>query len=110
MDTLIKWISERLAESSSRRGFFSRMEKMLLAAAALITGQGLLAQTAEAQSRQCCDPTVDLCPSNCCPSGSSVLYTWLCHTLDGGKHHCNDCYDASGNYVCSYMSTPTLQA
>jgi hypothetical protein len=114
MDALIKWISERLAERSSRRGFFSTMEKTLLGAAVIVTGQGYSAYSRnsaqKAQSLSCCDPTADMCPSNACPSGSSIQYAWLCHTFDGGNHSCNDCFDASGNYNCTYMSTLTSQA
>ena len=109
MDAITRWISERLAEHSSRRGFFSTMEKAVLGAAAIVTGQGFSAcssnsaQPVKAASNQCCDPTNVVCSSSACPSGSSVQYTWLCHTYDGGVYSCIDCFDdKSGNYVCSY--------
>jgi len=50
MDAIIKWISERLAERSSRRGFFSTMEKALLSAAVIVTGQGFSARSSHAFS------------------------------------------------------------
>ena len=111
MDALIKWISERLAERSSRRGFFSTMEKALLSAAVIVTGQGFsarssdAAQPAEAQSLECCDRRSRVCSSGTvCPSGSSVGYTWSCHIHDGSHYYCNDCYDDVNPdiYVCSY--------
>jgi hypothetical protein len=106
MDALIKWISERLAERSSRRGFFSTMEKALLGAAVIVTGQGFFAQTAEAQTLKCCDPTSPICPTTTCSSGSSVQYTWACHTHEGGHYLCNDCCDNhSGAYICTYITS-----
>ncbi len=109
MDVITKWISERLAEHSSRRGFFSTMEKAVLGAAAIVTSQGFSAcssnsaETVKSASNQCCDPTNIVCSSSACPSGSSNGYTWLCHTSDGGVYFCIDCFDKhTGNYVCSY--------
>ena len=98
MDEIIKRISERLSAHSSRRGFFSRMSKVVLGAAAVITGQGFLAQTAEAQSLRCCTGTP--CPSIGCPSNAPYNhYTWSC-----GNFHCHDCFTSStgGTYVCTY--------
>lgn len=114
MDAIIKWISEQLAEHSSRRRFFSTMEKAVLGTAAIITGQGFSAcssnsaqsastQPVKSQTDYCCDPTTTRCASSVCPSGSSIQYTWLCHTLDGGTHACNDCSDDSGAYICTYI-------
>ncbi len=111
MDAIIKWISERLTERSSRRGFFSTMEKALLATAAIVTGG---CSTAQDSARvpapssllatfECCDPRNTPCSAgNVCPSGSSVQYAWLCHTHDGSQYQCIDCYDNSMSYVCSY--------
>jgi hypothetical protein len=102
MDEIIKRISERLSAYSSRRGFFSTMSKVVLGAAGVITGQGFLAQTAEARTLQCCTGTP--CLSKGCPSGSSVTYIWSC----GDHFYCNDCSytDSSGSrhYVCTYFT------
>ena len=97
MDAIIKRISERLAEQSSRRGFFSKVGTAVLGAAALATGQGFLAQTAEAASIKCCTGTP--CSTSGCNPGSSPGYHWLC----GGHFGCQDCYDSSGTYVCTYV-------
>jgi len=98
MDEMIKRISERLSAQSSRRGFFSRVSKIVLGAAAVFTGQGFLAQTAEARTLQCCTGTP--CPSKGCPSGSSVTYTWSC----GSHFYCHDCHTSSGTFVCTYFT------
>ena|SRR2546421_11298942 len=99
MDELIKRISERLLAHSSRRGFFSRMSKVVLGAAAVITGQGFLAQTAEAAAPlRCC--TGNPCASSGCPNGSTVTYTWTC----GPHFFCHDCFTGSGTYICTYST------
>ena len=99
MDELIKRISERLGAQSSRRGFFSTVSKVVLGAAAVITGQGFFAQTAEASSLKCCTGTP--CGSSSCPSGTYNNYVWSC-----GHFTCHDCYTSSSGtsgYVCTYI-------
>ena len=109
MDAIIKWISEGLAEHTSRRGFFSTMEKALLGAVAIAAGEGFSAcssdpaQPAEAQSLECCDHRNIPCSTGTvCPNGSSIQYAWLCHTHDGSHYQCVDCYNNSDIYICSY--------
>ena len=103
MDAIIKRISERLADRSSRRGFFSILGKAVLGAAALATGQGFFAQAAFAASLQCCTGTS--CPSTGCPPHTQVGYTWTCSS-SGTSYTCNDCYHGHGNgsYVCTYAA------
>jgi hypothetical protein len=99
MDEIIKRISERLAARSSRRGFFSTISKVVLGTAAVITGQGFLAQTAEAASPlRCCTGTP--CPTTSCPSGTTANYIWSC----GPHFTCHDCFISSSTYVCTYST------
>jgi hypothetical protein len=98
MDEFIKRMSERLAAQSSRRGFFSKVEKALLGTMALITGQGFFAQAAEAASLQCC--TGRSCGGGGCPSGTRILYTWTCHS-PSGHYTCYDCFHKR-RYVCTF--------
>ncbi len=101
MDAFVKWMSKRLAAQSSRRGFFSAMGKAVLGAAALVTGQGFFAQAAEAvSSLHCCSGRA--CSHYYCPRGSSVHYTWVCHS-SRGYYTCNDCY-YRGRFVCTYST------
>jgi len=102
MDENIKRISERLTEQSSRRGFFSVMGKVVLGAAALITGQGFFAQAAEA-APACCTGGAT-CSGSGCPSGSSVKYTWRCGVHGSHYYVCHDCKTSSGHLVCVYAT------
>jgi hypothetical protein len=56
MDSIIERMSKRLAAQSSRRGFLTKMGKLLLGAAALVAGEAL-PQQAEAASLRCCTGT-----------------------------------------------------
>ena len=102
MDEIIKRLSERLSAHSSRRGFFSRMSKLALGAAAVLTGQNFFAQSAEAASLRCCTGTA--CATASCPRTAPYnLYTWSC-----GSFFCHDCYSSgtscSGTYHCTYVA------
>ena len=100
MDEFIKRISERLADQSSRRGFFAKMCKAALGAAALLTGQGFFAQAAEAAPACCTGGRT--CSGGGCPSGAHVRYTWVCHSASG-RYTCHDCY-RNGRLVCIYAT------
>jgi hypothetical protein len=100
MDEIFKRISERVAEQSSRRGFFSTLGKAVLGAAALFIGQSPFDNAAQA-SLKCCNDT-KACPSKTCPSGTKNTYTWTC----GGHTQCHDCYDnKTHKHVCTYVLT-----
>ena len=107
MQDFIKQISERLSTRSSRRGFFATMGKASLGAAALVTGQGIFAQVAEA-SPKCCfhgGSIYGVCPTTACPAGTYQHYTWLCHTGSGSKYTCHDCYtDTTNKLYCVYAT------
>lgn len=105
MDEFIKRLSERLSDQAPRRGFLSTMGKAALAAAALITGQDLLTQSAEAASLHCCTGG-SACPNYYCPTGSRITYTWQCgHPAGGGYYICHDCTSYSTHRVVCIFST-----
>jgi hypothetical protein len=102
VNSIIKRMSERLATQSSRRGFFSRMGKAMLGAAALVIGQDYFVEhDAQATSLKCCDHTTQ-CSTTSCSNGTSNTYTWVC----GGHIHCHDCYTTTtpSKYVCTYVT------
>jgi hypothetical protein len=90
----MKRLSERLAGHSSRRGFFATMTKVALGAAAIVTGQGIFAQGAQAASLHCCEGIA--CAHGHCTGGTYIGYTWSC-----GHYFCHDCF-AGGGYLCTY--------
>ena len=104
MDEQIKRLSERLTKSSSRRGFFPLMGKVVLGVAAVISGQGFFAQAAEASPACCTNGGTYTCPNHRCPSGSSVKYTWRCGVHNGHYYVCHDCKTSSGKLVCVYAT------
>jgi hypothetical protein len=102
VDDLIKQMSKRLAGETSRRGFAATIGKVVLGvASALAAGQSFLTQTAEAQQLQSC--TGNPCPSNSCPPGTHVTYTWTCSS-SGVTYYCNDCYNHGGHHEYTYAS------
>lgn len=103
MDELINRLSERLAKNSSRRGFFSTIGRVVLGAAAVLTGQGIFTQAAEAAPGCCTSGHAGTCPGSGCPSGSSVQYTWRCGRHNGHYTVCNDC-KSNGKLVCVYAT------
>jgi hypothetical protein len=116
MNNIIKQIITRLADRSSRRGFFSTMGKAALGAAALITGQGFFAQAAEAATPplHCCTVSggATACATTSCPSGTKIFYTWHCgHNNDhdtGDYYICHDCNNIlTGKHVCVYATSHT---
>ena len=107
MDEFIKRISERLADQSSRRGFFSKMGKAVLGAAALLTGQSIFAQVAEASPACCTNGGTHTCSGQTCPSWCHQDYTWTCHSP--GVHGTYTCHDCKNNnpphqLVCVYAT------
>jgi hypothetical protein len=105
MDEIIKRISERLADQSSRRGFFSKMGKVVLGLTALAGGEGLFAQAAEA-APGCCTGGATCPSSSSCPAGSHVTYTWRCGRHNGHYTVCNDCHNSTtGKLVCVYATS-----
>ena len=111
MNDVIKQISERLADRSSRRGFFSTIGIAAAGVAAFISGHGFFAQAATHPPLYCC--TVNhtfACPTTACPSGTSINYTWHCghnHDLDRGDYYiCHDCYK-NGKLYCVYATSHT---
>lgn len=110
MYDIIKQISERLADRSSRRGFFSTIGTAVAAAAALITGHGFFAQAAGVPLH-CCTVSggATACATTSCPSGTTVSYTWHCghnHDDDHGDYYiCHDCNTAAGKHVCVYSTS-----
>jgi hypothetical protein len=104
MDDIVKRVSEHLAEHSSRRTFVGTLGKMVVGAAAILTGQSFFASPVLAQkhdSLKCCSHTnVVVCDTAACPAGSTVQYTWTC----GGHTTCNDCFDSAGHPVCTYTT------
>ena len=116
MYEIIKQIIKRLADRSSRRGFFSTMGKAALGAAALITGQGFFAQAAEAATPplHCCTvgSSGTVCSTTSCPPGTKISYTWHCgHNNDrdqGDYYVCHDCHNIVTNKpVCVYATSHT---
>lgn len=107
MREIIKQMSERLADRSSRRGFFSTMGKFALGVAAVISGQSFFAQVAEAAPK-CCTlghATFGVCPTNSCPEGTYQHYTWLCHNDGGTTYTCHDCYSSRTHHLyCVYAT------
>jgi hypothetical protein len=104
MDEYIKRISEGVASHSSRRGFLSTMGKAVLGAAAIIGGQGLFAQAAEASPACCTNGGTYTCYNHTCPSGSWVQYTWRCGVTSCHYYVCHDCKTGSGRLVCVYAT------
>jgi hypothetical protein len=94
MDRFIESITQRLAQRPSRRGFIGKM----LGVTAGITGIAAAAapNVAEAASLRCC--TGAACPQSGCPTNTVLNYTWSC-----GRFYCNDCYNSSGTYVCTFV-------
>jgi len=108
MDELIKRISDRLSEQSSRRGLFSTLGKVVLGVGAIAAGQGIFTQVAEA-APVCCSGAIS-CGIGHCPTGTSVQYTWTCgHPNDGdaGDYYiCHDCYRLYPyRLICVYATT-----
>lgn len=107
MHEIIKQLSERLAARSSRRGFFAMMGKAALGAAAVVTGQSLFAQVAEAAPK-CCTTghaTLGVCPTTSCPPGTYQHYTWFCHNDGGTRYTCHDCYSSTTQHLyCVYAT------
>jgi hypothetical protein len=105
MDSLMNKITGRLASTSSRRGFLGFLGKLALggvaAGAGLALGGGGVALAA---GLLCCTGT--LCSTtNGCPSGTHHGYTWYCCTSGQCRPRaCNDCYNSSGGYVCTYVT------
>jgi len=108
MDKIIKRMSERLADQSSRRGFISKMGKAAFGAVAIITGQGIFTQVAEAATplRCCTAGSSGACAHWNCPQGSRITYTWHCgHPAGGGYYICHDCYSWSTNRLVCVFAT-----
>jgi hypothetical protein len=93
-----------LAAHSSRRGFFSMMGKVVLGAAAIITGQSFFAQAAEASPACCTNGGTYTCSNHTCPGGSTVRYTWRCGVHNSHYYVCHDCKNSSGHLVCVYAT------
>lgn len=107
MDKFIKHLSEQLAEQPSRRGFLSRMGKVVFGAAAVIAGQGFLSHVAEAAPACCTDGTTYICANQTCPSWTHQTYTWICHSPGvNGTYTCHDCHanKAPHQLVCVYAT------
>lgn len=107
MDELIKRISERLSDQSSRRGFFSKMGKVALATAAILTGQGIFAQVAEAAPACCTNDGTYICSHQTCPGWTHQTYTWTCHSPGvNGTYTCHDCTNKNAPHqlVCVYAT------
>jgi hypothetical protein len=97
MDKFVKHLSERLASNPTRRGFLAKLGKVTLGVAAVATGLDVT-QRADAGVLRCC--TGGVCPSEGCPSGTNVGYTWSC-----GRFQCHDCYTTPATrsgYRCTY--------
>lgn len=108
MDNLIKRLSERLADQSSRRGFLSKVGKAAIGAAVLITGQDLFSLEAEAATTlHCCTAGRNgACTNYYCPQGSRITYTWHCgHPAGGGYYICHDCYSWTTNRLVCVFAT-----
>lgn len=113
MAHIIDRLTERLAATSSRRGFLDRMGKVVAGASAAAAGIGILSGFANAPenvSVLCChcpkgDPSCG-CPTEACPSGTYRGYNWYCCTYDCPPQPqvlCQDCYNNSdSSYNCTY--------
>ena len=104
MDENSKQLDEQLTTPSSRRGFFSVIGKAVLGTAALLAGQGLFAQAAEASPACCTNGGTYTCPNHTCPSGSTVRYTWRCGVHGSHYYVCHDCKTSNGHLVCVYAT------
>jgi hypothetical protein len=102
MEDVIRRLSNRLAAPSSRRGALRGLGKLAVGVGALVVGQSLFGQVAEAAAAmRCC--TGKACAVYACPSGTSLQYTWHC-----GNYFCHDCFGPRpkgkrhGHYNCTY--------
>lgn len=104
MNQIVDKLAERLANSTSRRGFLGKLGKAALGAAAVVAGVAAGSSVAFANvGLQCCTGTG--CPSFGCPSGSYGGYSWTCCVSFDCFHRyqrCQDCFNYSNNYVCTY--------
>lgn len=103
MDDVIRRLSERLVGQRPRRGMLAGLGKLALGVGALVVGQSLFGQVAEAAANMhCCDGQA--CAAYVCPSGTHLGYTWHC-----GHYFCHDCFsntvkNSKGRwqYTCTY--------
>src|SRR5579884_1139465 len=104
MDDVIRRISDRLAGQRSRRSMLGGVGKLAVGVGALIVGQSLFGQVAEAAANMnCCSGTA--CADYVCPAGTHLGYTWSCST-----YFCHDCFsntqknpkNGHWQYNCTY--------
>ena len=104
MDQIVDKLAQRLANSTSRRGFLGKLGKAALGAAAVAAGVAAGSGVAfAAVDLRCCTGTG--CPSFTCPSGTHAGYSWTCCVSFDCFHKfqkCQDCFNGSNAYVCTY--------
>jgi hypothetical protein len=109
MDEIVKKLSERLAEQSSRRGFVAKLSKIALGAGVALAGASASSSSASAAdtpdaSLACCTGTPGQAIHGPCAQGQYVHYRWFCLTPNEQVvFRCVDCW-SSGSYVCTYFS------
>ena len=109
MDRMMNKLTQRIAGTSSRRGFMRIIGKVTLggagAIAALASGIGIASADAS-----CCGQGTTFCPSNTCPSGSFLHnQTTCCVNFNCGTRYtvCNNCYISilgGLTYKCTYTT------
>ncbi len=118
MSKILNRITARLADRTSRRGFFSVMGKVIAGLSAITAGEVFTAGQGNAASNQtaspanpsyvleCCNlpPGGYVCPGYC-PSGTHpTSYTWMC-CGNGHIWTCHDCaLNSNGKEVCTYAT------
>ena len=106
MVNLTRWLSDRLASESSRRGFLGNLGKMVLVTGAVVTG--LSTAVAEACGGGCGQPPCPACNPAACTFFQTDSFVGCCKfgTNWYATHYCSSTSNPSQNCYYTIAAQP----